>query len=96
MAIKPPPESTQWKKGESGNPSGRPAVKKIRAAIRHLSPKAMAALESAIDNGESWGVTLWFHYFYGKPKERHELSGPDGQSLTIEIRKLSNPEGDDP
>lgn len=89
MAKPTPPKETQFKPGQSGNPAGRPPTKKVRAAIRHLSDAAIASLGKGVLAGEQWAVTLWFHYFYGKPKELHELSGPNGEALTIEIRKLS-------
>jgi hypothetical protein len=36
MTYRTPPANTKWQKGQSGNPSGRPADKHVRTAIREL------------------------------------------------------------
>ena len=81
----PPPEDTRFKPGASGNPAGRPPTKKVKRAIRHLSDAAIASLRKAVLAGESWAVTLWFHYFYGKPVDQVQLTGKDGEALSVEI-----------
>jgi hypothetical protein len=41
----------RWKPGESGNPSGKPkSVLEIQRLARELSPRAIARLESIMDN----------------------------------------------
>jgi hypothetical protein len=92
VAKPSPPKEAQFKPGQSGNPVGRPPVKKVRRAIRHMSGAAIAGLETGVLAGEQWAVTLWFHYFYGKPVETQRLQGPDGGSLVVEIRKLTDKE----
>lgn len=72
-------------KGVSGNPKGRPATRRARAAIRHLKPAALASLGKGVLGGEQWAVTLWFHYFWGKPVEQHTITGADGGAITIQI-----------
>jgi len=52
--------STSWKRGVSGNPGGRPKchatveahkiIADVKAAARELTPKAIAALESVMDD----------------------------------------------
>ena len=81
----------RWKKGQSGNPGGRKSTKTIQQGIAHLEQDAMASWATAIKNGESWAVTLWLHYWNGKPTERVEMSGADGEPLVIEIRKEAPP-----
>lgn len=92
--IQPPPVPSPvpdslvghcFPKGQSGNPGGRPATRKARAAISKMKPAALKALQDALEKGEAWAVTLWFAYFYGKPVEAHELTGADGDALQVSI-----------
>lgn len=55
----------------------------IRAAMAACkSPKDVGdKLSLAIDAGEPWAITLWYAYYYGKPRERVEISGADGEPL---------------
>lgn len=86
----------QFQPGQSGNPKGRPPVKRVRAAIRSLKPAAIKKLKAAIDKGEAWAVTLWFHYFYGKPVDQVQLTGSgDDGSITVVIRKYDQDEADE-
>lgn len=78
------PRGKPFQKGQSGNPGGTKR-KKVRAAIKHLSASAISSLATGVQNGEQWAVTLWFHYYYGKPTERHELTGADGEKLSVSI-----------
>lgn len=89
MAKLPPPEEGKFKPGQSGNPGGRPPTKKIRAAIRHMSEAALNGLGRGVLAGEQWAVTLWFHYFYGKPVDQVRVSGEDGGALTVVIKKVT-------
>lgn len=75
-------------KGQSGNPSGRPSTVEIRKALLPMQADALQALHNAIRGGESWAVTLWCHYTYGKPIEAVELTGAGGEGLTISINGI--------
>ena len=37
--------------------------------LHPLEPKALAALEKGLDDGEQWAVKVYFERVYGKPKE---------------------------
>jgi hypothetical protein len=50
-----------------------------------MEADALSALHEAIRAGESWAVTLWAHYRYGRPAESVELTGAEGERLTISI-----------
>ena len=92
MPAPPPPEGTRFKKGQSGNPTGRPPVTRVRKAIRKFKGEAFEAWGLAIGKGEPWAVTLWLHYYYGKPVEKVEHAGEGGGPLVVEIRTLAEPE----
>jgi len=52
--------------------AGRKSKDEEQALIERLSPlsdSAFKALASAIKEGQSWAVKMYFEYMYGKPKE---------------------------
>lgn len=61
--------------------------KDVIAAIKAIAERAMM--------GDLAALTLLLAYKYGKPKEKHELSGPDGSppvvNLIIETAKPKTP-----
>ena len=68
--------ATRWKKGQSGNPGGRPAdYGHFRELCRSKSPQAVAALELALANGDSASVAaarVLLEYGWGKPSAAPE------------------------
>ena len=40
-------------------------------------------LAEAVKRRESWAVTLWFGYLWGKPIERQELTGAGGAAIVL-------------
>ena len=57
--------------------AGRPSKAEEQKLIESLTPmkeEAHAVLHRAIKEGEQWAVKLWFEYFYGKPKQRVEMT----------------------
>ena len=83
-----------WRKGQSGNPSGRPKkalelqARCIKAVDEHVVGKWISEVES---RGEDWVECskLLAAYGYGKPSQRLEVSGSEGGPLEIVIRKES-------
>jgi hypothetical protein len=64
--------------------AGRPTKSEEQKLLEHLAPmkdEAHRVLFSAIRQQEQWAVKLWFEYFYGKPKQRVEVSTPDAKDL---------------
>lgn len=73
-------------KGVSGNPGGKP--KGLPEFREHLMakcyPKAVAALEAALDDHKQWAVELTVAYCFGKPQQA--VVGPDNGPIITEIR----------
>ena len=82
--------STSWKRGQSGNPCGRPqrpqtiearrVIADVKEAARQLTPKALATLESAMDaTSAPWAAKVTaamgvLAYGWGRPKETIETT----------------------
>lgn len=66
----------RWRKGQSGNPGGRPAdYGQFRELCRGKSPQAVAALEAALSAGDSSSVAaarVLLEYGYGRPASAPE------------------------
>ncbi len=77
-----------FKKGQSGNPAGRPKahsefIEKIRA---ENAEQAREMLSKAAKSGESWAVQLVLAYAWGKPSEaKFDLTQVRDEELTAEI-----------
>ena len=82
--------STSWKRGQSGNRSGRPkrsetiearkVIADVKEAARQLTPKALATLEAAMDaTSAPWAAKVTaamgvLAYGWGRPKETIEAT----------------------
>tara|TARA_R110000823_G_C15555741_1_gene459875 strand:+ start:43 stop:324 length:282 start_codon:yes stop_codon:yes gene_type:complete len=68
-------------KGTKGNAGGRPSKAEEQNLVEKLTPlipKGYKALESGLDDDQSWAVKLFFEYLYGKPKQSVDVtSGGD-------------------
>jgi hypothetical protein len=80
-----------FKKGQSGNPKGRPTKAKEQKLVEKLGPLEETAheqLKFAVQNGERWAIEMYFGYMYGKPTQRVEQSGPDGGAIQYEAERV--------
>lgn len=51
---------TRWKKGQSGNPSGRPSKgAEIRRSLLEMTPLALEAIVQGIKSGDSTCLKIW-------------------------------------
>lgn len=93
---KPKPRGRPFKKGQSGNPSGRPAdYGNFRELCRSKSPQAVAALEAALANGDSASVAaarVLLEYGWGKPSAAPEDLEAARQGAQVQLSQLSREE----
>lgn len=88
MANKNP--VTKWKKGQSGNPTGRPKdTASFRALCRDKTPVGFKRLMAIIEGSENEGVVVkavqvLIENGHGKPTQTTEVSGPNGEAIQIE------------
>ena len=85
------PEQTRvagrFKKGVSGNPGGRPpGAQAFQELCREKSPKALAALEAALErpNERVAAAQVLLAYAHGKPIQRQEHTGAEGGPIQTE------------
>lgn len=72
--------------GIGGRPSRVEETEIREAMAAACDPKIVGEqLAAAIKRRESWAVTLWCAYYYGKPRERVEVMGADGGPLLLTI-----------
>jgi len=94
MTTAKPKPPGRWKKGESGNPAGRPAgvgeVSKIRAAIAERVPEILARLMTQALQGDTGAARLLLERAVAPLKAAEQtqaLSLPDG-TLTDQGRAV--------
>ena len=71
-------------KGTKGNKGGRPSKAEEVQMIERLSPlepKAYAALEKGVEEGDFKYVQMFYNYYAGKPKETKDITVNSEQPL---------------
>lgn len=92
-------EDNIWKKGQSGNPKGRPVgsvsiVEGIKKKLLEIEPENKKTylelfltryFRKAIKDGDVGLIRDMINRIDGMPTQRNELTGKDGDTLKIEI-----------
>jgi hypothetical protein len=83
--YKVPPDHTKFKKGQSGNPKGRPKLPDLKELLAKVLGNAdngttsaeaiLSALEQRARRGDVRAAELLLDRAYGKPKQDVDLSG---------------------
>lgn len=94
MPAPPPPDHTKWKPGESGNPNGRPRklpdLDRLMEQILGEEKDGITAVEAILKTlrqkaarGDTKAANLLLDRGYGKPKQKTEITGAEGEKLTV-------------
>ena len=88
-----PQGAKPFKKGQSGNPKGRPKMPDLKSALaEYLADEkdGKTALDAIIMKlrqmaikGNLKAAEMLLDRGYGKPKQSHELSGEDGEPIKV-------------
>lgn len=99
-----PPEHTKFKKGQSGNPNGRPksALRDIKEVLKDLlsqeknGTQLIDGLMSVVVNkalkGDLKAVDMLLSYSYGKATQRTEITGAEGEKIDFTINVVQGKE----
>ena len=98
-----PPEGKKWKKGQSGNPGGRPSIPKLGRTLGirlkervldndgHLAEKIITALLKKAIKGDWKAAQLVLEYVEGRPAQTVNLNSnesPKVQDIEARIAEL--------
>jgi hypothetical protein len=68
-------KGTHGGKREGAGRLSKTDEQKLVEELTPMKEQALLVLHRALKGGEQWAVKLWFEYYYGKPKQRVEMSG---------------------
>lgn len=106
MAEEISPKQRGYRKGQSGNPAGRPkgVPNKATQAIKELARKLLSTkeyldnLQKAVEQRKCHPSieAMLHHYAYGKPKEVVQVEGSESlaEILTAAMARKGGPDGD--
>lgn len=104
MPTPPPPKHTRWKKGQSGNPNGRPKLPDIREALAKILADekdgytaleaTLMALRAKAVRGDIRAAEALLDRAFGRPKQAidHTTGGDKLVPNTITIELVSQPD----
>jgi hypothetical protein len=93
-----------WKKGESGNPNGRPkgTLRDIKEVLKDLlsqeknNSQLIDGLMTVVVNkalkGDLKAVDMLLSYTYGKPTQKTEITGAEGEKIDFTINVIEGKE----
>lgn len=97
-----PPEHSKFKKGQSGNPKGRPPLRDIKEVLKDLlsqeknNTQLIDGLMSVVVNkalkGDLKAVDMLLSYTYGKPTQKTEITGSEGEKIDFTINVVQGKE----
>jgi|694.fasta_scaffold27346_5 hypothetical protein len=83
----------RWKKGESGNPKGRPKLPDLKEAManilgeekngRNALEVILAALQAKAAKGDAKAAELLLKYTYSQPVQKVEQSGSSDVTIRV-------------
>lgn len=97
-----PPEHSKFKKGQSGNPKGRPPLRDIKVVLQDLlsqeknGTQLIDGLMSVVVNkalkGDLKAVDMLLSYTFGKATQRTEVTGAEGEKIDFTINVVQGKE----
>jgi hypothetical protein len=97
-----PNKDKTFKKGQSGNPKGRPPIRDIKVVLQDLlsqeknGTQLIDGLMSVVVNkalkGDLKAVDMLLSYTFGKATQRTEITGSDGEKIDFTINVVQGKE----